>query len=203
MKAFLVEGLIALFGLQPTPVRLIFAVPPVPPLNSPSTSVVVLNVTINSAGDPQQVATVAGASPFFEASLDAVKEWKFSAADDSDIEHLVNVTFLYRPRQIFNSGSGIQLPESPVAGNRPASPTFISDVAYPVDSIAEGVVILELMISPYGVIEQINTVRDVPSLTVAARRAVAAWKFSPAISDGSPVPGISIVAISFLRPITN
>jgi outer membrane biosynthesis protein TonB len=97
----------------------------------------------------------------------------------------------------------MQLPESRIASTRPASPRLVYDAPYPVNSVAEGVVILELKILADGAIEQINTVRDIPPLTRAARTAVAAWKFSPAVRDGRPVEGTSIVAISFLRPVTN
>jgi len=201
MRSFLLATLLALLIVQPDVVRLTSATPPVPPLNSPFVGVVVLNVTIDSNGNVQNASDVAGVPPFLEASRNAIRYWKF-ATNDSASPQSVNVTFLYRSRQIFSSGSGIQLPGFPIAPNRPASPILVYDAAYPVDSVAEGVVILDLKISANGVIEQINTVRDIPSLTAAARRAVAAWKFSPAVSNGRPVEGTTIVAISYLRPVS-
>ncbi len=98
-------------------------------------------------------------------------------------------------------GPGTYLPQVPPASNQPPLPEFISDAPYPVNSIAEGVVILELKIGANGQIEQILTVHDVPSLTDAARQAAAAWKFSSARTGGKAVEGISIAVISFLRPV--
>ncbi|HLH31140.1 MAG TPA: energy transducer TonB, partial [Terriglobia bacterium] len=74
---------------------------------------------------------------------------------------------------------------------------------YPVNSVGEGVVILALRVSPEGVIQGMQVIRDVPSLTEPARNAVAGWKFTPARRSGVPVAGTAIVAISFLRPIVN
>jgi len=200
MKALLAFILIAMFIVQPVLPKLTYAIPPLPPLNTPFAGVVVLNVTIDSTGNVRNISTVAGASPFLKASFDAVKQWKFTTARDLNGERLVSVIFLYRPRQIFSSGSGMQLPERHSAA-QPALPTLISDASYPVNAVAEGVVILELKVSADGAIEQIKTIRDVPSLTDVDRKAVETWTFSPAVAAGRAVEGTSIAAISFLRPI--
>jgi TonB family protein len=202
MSAFIVPALAALLLLPPDSVKLMNAIPPLPPLNSPFAGVVVIDVTVDSGGNVQKASVVSGAPAFVQASLDAVQQWKFGAAPDGVEPRSVAITFLYRPPQLFSFG-GMQLPESRIASTRPASPRLVYDAPYPVNSVAEGVVILELRISADGAIEQINTVRDIPPLTRAARTAVAAWKFSPAVRDGRPVEGTSIVAISFLRPVTN
>ena len=200
MKPLLAIAFVATLLAQATPPQLRLAVPPIPPLNTPFGGVVVLNVAIDSAGTVRNISTVAGTSPFLKPSVDSVRRWKVTSVDSSK-KFVVSAVFLYRPRQIFSSGPGTYLPQVPPASNQPPLPEFISDAPYPVNSIAEGVVILELKIGANGQIEQIRTVHDVPSLTDAARQAVAAWKFSSARTGGKAVEGISIAVISFLRPV--
>jgi Gram-negative bacterial TonB protein C-terminal len=201
MKPLLAIALVRTLLVQATPPQLLLAVPPIPPLNTPFGGVVVLNVAMDSAGTVRNISTVAGASPFLKPSVDSVRRWKFTSAVDSSKKFVVSAVFLYRARQIFSSGPGIYLPQAPPASNQPPLPEFISDAPYPVNSVAEGVVILELKIGANGQIEQIRTVHDVPALTDAARQAVAGWKFSSARTGGKAVEGISIAVISFLRPV--
>jgi len=202
MKGLLTIALFSMLAAQATPSRLTYAVAPVPPLTMPSGGVVVLNVTIDPTGNVQSISTVAGASPFVEASVDAVRKWKFAGANSgSNAAKDQLVAFVYRPRVIFSEGEGIRFPETPRSADHGPLPLFISDGAYPVNSIAEGAVILDLQISPDGAVEQIRPVEEVPSLTEAARQAVGAWKFSPAVSGGKQVGGSCIAVISFLRPV--
>lgn len=77
------------------------------------------------------------------------------------------------------------------------------DANYPPTSIAGGTVVLQVAVSESGAITEIEVVRDIPSLTVAAERAVRQWKFAPAELDGRPVASTVIVAVSFTRPVLN
>jgi hypothetical protein len=170
------------------------AAPPVPPLNSPFTGLV--SMLVEPDGNGVTVSPLVGAAPFLDASVDAVKKWKFTRPTP------VSVTFLYRARQIFSAaGFPTELPEPQPAENRPPVLQVFVDPAYPATSIAEDVVMLELRISATGATERITVLRDVASLTDVAIKAVQDWKFSPALSGGKPVEGIAIVGISFLRPI--
>jgi outer membrane biosynthesis protein TonB len=174
-----------------------------PPLNSPYVGLVVLGAEPDAQGDVQNLSVLAGTDPFLEASLAAVKQWKFSAADRSQKRAAVSITLLYRARQVYSPVGAVEFPEWPLQDERPPLPRVVLDPEYPVRSIAEGVVILQLEISAAGIIERMDTVRDVPSLTEAARRTVENWTFSPALTGGKPAAGTAIVVISFLRPIVN
>jgi outer membrane biosynthesis protein TonB len=152
---------------------------------------VVLVVRPNGEGDVQGITPIAGSPPFLQTSLAAVKKWKFAPKQKP---FPVSVTLLYRPRQIFSTGgAGIEF-QAPEVRDGPPLPRVILDPTYTVNSLAEGVVILELSISEAGAVASIATIRDEPSLTPVARRAVDMWKFSP-------TKGTAIVAISFLRPV--
>jgi len=184
------HSLLVFFLWQSFATHLLSAVPPAAPLDSPFAGVVVLVVEPNGQGDAQGITPIAGSPPFLQTSLAAVKKWKFSPKQK---QFPVSVTMLYRPRQIFSTGAGIEF-QVPERRNGLHLPRLISDPPYPANSFAEGVVILELSISEAGAVESIATIRDEPSLTPVARRAVDMWKFSPN-------KGTAIVAISFLRPV--
>jgi len=150
----------------------------------------------DGSGNVVNVSALVGAAPFLDASVEAVKKWKFARPTS------VSVTFLYRARQVFSAaGFATEVPEPQPAEDRPPVLHVFTDPAYPVTSIAEDVVILELTISSTGETERVNVIRDVASLTDVAVKAVKDWKFSPAVAGGKPVEGTAIVGISFLRPI--
>lgn len=77
------------------------------------------------------------------------------------------------------------------------------EAAYPVNSIAAGTVVLEVMVSATGEIEEVKVVRGIASLTEAAERAVRRWRFAPATLDGRPVRSAVPVAFTFNRPVVN
>jgi outer membrane biosynthesis protein TonB len=83
----------------------------------------------------------------------------------------------------------------------PPQPTTIIDPGYPIDSIADGCVILELQIDSRGRVQKTDVIQDIPSLTSSATRAVSQWQFLPARQDGKAVPGTAIAVISFLKPV--
>jgi len=70
---------------------------------------------------------------------------------------------------------------------------------YPVNSIAQGTVVLEVTIGPSGRVEQVRVIRDIPSLTSESVKAVRGWSFRPARLDGRPVRTVIPVAFTFDR----
>lgn len=82
---------------------------------------------------------------------------------------------------------------------KPPEITSASDIPYPIQSIADGVVVLDASLDDKGAITGTTVVRDVPSLTSPAISAIRTWKFSPATRLGKPVPSTLRVAVVF-RP---
>jgi outer membrane biosynthesis protein TonB len=72
---------------------------------------------------------------------------------------------------------------------------------YPIQSVAQGTVVLELTVSAVGKIEAIKTVRDIASLTPEALDAMKGWKFDHAVFNAKPVPSTVVVAFLFRRPL--
>ncbi len=70
---------------------------------------------------------------------------------------------------------------------------------YPVNSVAQGTVVLEVTVGPSGRVEQVKVIRDIPSLTSEAVKAVRGWSFRPARLEGRPVRTAIPVAFTFDR----
>src|SRR5262245_33911306 len=125
------HSLLAFFLWQSVATHLLSAVPPAAPLDSPFAGVVVLVVEPNGQGDVQGITPIAGSAPFLQTSLAAVKKWKFAPKQK---QFPVSMTMLYRPRQIFSAGAGVEFQVSE-GRNGPPLPRLISDPAYPVNSV--------------------------------------------------------------------
>ncbi len=82
------------------------------------------------------------------------------------------------------------------------APTRIKDVPPVYPTIAQSVrvqgdVIIEATIGPDGKVENARVLRSVPLLDQAAVAAVLAWKYTPTLLNGQPVPIIMTVTVRF------
>jgi outer membrane biosynthesis protein TonB len=72
-----------------------------------------------------------------------------------------------------------------------------SDIPYPASTAAAGVVTLAVNLDGTGQIMNIQTLRDVPTLTTQATITLQNWTYRPASLNGRPVPSTLIVNIVF------
>lgn len=157
---------------------------------------------VDRQGNIGDLRLLLGRPPFAQSARQTVSQWKFvPARKEAPTDAKVGIFVLFRRRTLFTAGPTTyeynwRLRE----GERAPLPTRISDPRYPINTVAEGVVILQLQIDLSGAIGNIKVTRDVPPLTAAAQAAVQEWTFSPARSKGQTVPGTAVVAISFVRP---
>jgi len=77
-----------------------------------------------------------------------------------------------------------------------------SDVQYPLQTMAEGIVVADVSLSASGEIADINVVSDIPPLTDAAETSLRTWKFKPASRDGVSVVSQMMVAFVFRHAVT-
>jgi TonB family protein len=83
---------------------------------------------------------------------------------------------------------------------KPAEVISATDIQYPIRSIADGVVVLDVSLDGKGAVTGSTVVRDILSLTSVATASIQSWKFTPASQRGRPVPSIIRVAIVFRPP---
>jgi hypothetical protein len=185
----------------PGPVHLSTAVVPRPPSKTAETGLVILSASVDSTGIPACIEVVQGASPFIEPALVAVRQWTF---DTKNIKTPADVTIamLFRARTTLpDRPSLFDMPCEPSSTDGPPTPSTIVDPGYPIESIAEGSVILQLQIDSSGIVQRTDVIREVPSLTSSATCAVSQWRFLPAKRNGKAVPGTAVAVISFLSPV--
>jgi TonB family protein len=185
-----------------TPPEIESAPAPAHPAQTVEGGTVAFEAQVNRQGSIEDLRLLLDRPPFTESARQSVSQWRFvPARKEAAIDSKVGVFVLFRQRALFTTGPAKQqydwlLPED----ERAAFPTTITYPRYPANTVAEGVVILQLHIDPRGAIGTIKVIRDVPPLTAAAQAAVEEWTFSPARSEGQTVPGTAVVAISFVRP---
>jgi hypothetical protein len=80
---------------------------------------------------------------------------------------------------------------------------YASDISYPEDSGAAGMVTLCVSLDSAAHITGIQVVRDVPQLTGAALTAVSGWTFAPALVNGAAAPSTIAVDILFAPEFIN
>lgn len=97
-------------------------------------------------------------------------------------------------------------PKGPVrVGGQIQPPALVQRVepVYPgvaVSAHVQGVVILEALVDPEGRVKDVKVLRSVPLLDKAAIDAVMQWRYSPVVLNGTPVPFILTVVVSFSLP---
>ena len=105
-----------------------------------------------------------------------------------------------------DSGRPADDPDGPFRiGGGIAPPTKVVNVdpVYPPEARAarvQGVVILEVTLSPTGDVSDVDVLRSVPLLDEAAVAAVRQWRYEPTLVDGVPVPLLLTVTVNFGLP---
>jgi len=82
---------------------------------------------------------------------------------------------------------------------KPAEVVSANDVQYPIRSVADGIVVLDLSLDANGAVSGSDILRDIVSLTPTAASSVQSWKFNPASENDTPQPSEMTVAFAF-RP---
>ena len=196
IQLFLINASLWLLTQVGLPLRADLVVPPPQPQNMVAPAVTVLDVDIDSLGRPRP-HMLAGASPYIQSSVVTVAQWRFAVPPTTNAR--TSVTFLFRPPLIYPQPLPppfILLEES----DRPALPQEIVDPGYPVASIAQDAVILEVVVGETGTPLQIRVISGDVALAGISSQAVQRWRFRPAMVGGNAVPSTTFVVISFLRP---
>src|SRR5205807_2620383 len=85
---------------------------------------------------------------------------------------------------------------------KPAEVVSATNAQYPPNSIAEGVVVLDVSLTERGQVVEVGALRDIPSLTSAAASEVQSWRFKPASQDGMVQASAMTVAFVYRPPVS-
>jgi outer membrane biosynthesis protein TonB len=79
----------------------------------------------------------------------------------------------------------------------PPDITSASDIPYPLDNVASGLVSLAVNVDPGGHVQNVQVVRGISGLTAVVTNAVNTWSFSPGRMDGNQVASTINVQVVF------
>src|SRR5437879_13673014 len=85
---------------------------------------------------------------------------------------------------------------------KPAEVISATNAQYPPNSIAEGVVVLDVSLTERGQVVEVGALRDIPSLTSAATSEVQSWRFKPASQYGMLQASALTVAFVYRPPVS-
>ena len=96
-------------------------------------------------------------------------------------------------------GMGLAMPAPAKHSQTFTAPDVLtaSDIPYPASTAATGVVTLAVNLDGTGQIMNIQTLRDIPTLTTQATITLQNWSYKPASVNGRPVPSTLVVNIVF------
>jgi TonB family protein len=179
------------------------------PMNSATTGIVTLDVSVDATGTVQNVRVVRDVPPLTSAAQSAVQSWQFTPAlvNGQPAAGTVRINVVFNP---FNP-SGVGLPSPPLQPANssgaaatgdfsPAQVTAASYATYPPHTVMAGTVVLQVHVGSSGKVQGVIVVRGTGSLNGTAARAVKAWQFMPASYQGKTVASDVVVAYVFALP---
>jgi TonB family protein len=160
-------------------------------------------------------------APVIAAAIEAVKQWRYEAPFDgpltfdvsvpvgsqgADLQTAASGPFQIQADRIAFGAAAAPLPGAPVriggAVRQPVKTRHVNPVYPPIAQSArvQGVVILELVISTEGQVQDARILRSIPLLDQAALDAVRQWEFTPTLLNGAPTPVVMTVTVQFSLP---
>ena len=79
----------------------------------------------------------------------------------------------------------------------PPDVTSATDIPYPVEVLASGLVTLSVNVSASGQPDNVQVLRDIPGLTSVAASLVKTWSYAPGKLDGNPAPSTITIEVVF------
>ncbi len=163
-----------------------------------------LDALVDADGKLSDVQVLNGDPPFLDVALDAVRTWSFEAAklDGRSVAGHIGIVFQFPQSFLPAVTSRERNYKEPLAdaADRGALPVATIEPDYPVNSIAEGSVVLYGLVDPDGQLTSTSVVRNVDSLSATTDAAVHHWKFVSGKQAGAKAESAVIVVVTFRRP---
>ncbi|MGH9748215.1 MAG: energy transducer TonB [Candidatus Acidiferrales bacterium] len=176
------------------------------PVEIVGAGLVTLSLNLSVAGQPPAVQVLRDVPGLTSLTSSIVAGWTYTPGklDGNAAPSTINIEVVFNPGD-FN-GQNLKVP--PVApapppfpaGYLPAEVAVGSYASYPMNSVATGAVVLDVLVDKNGNAKKIGVVRDVPSLTREAIAAVKRWTINPATFNGKPIASKLVVAYVFRSP---
>jgi TonB family protein len=188
------------------PAEVVSADKAIRPYNSVAFGTVLLQITIDAAGEAQEITVVRAIPSLTESALKSAKKWKFNPAklDGKPVRSTIQLAFVFVPPVTGASSRAVTRDSAaaPIAFE-PARVVSPDETMYPPLSIAAGTVVLQVMVGPAGEAVETKVVRGIPSLTEQAMRSVKKWTFAAAQLGGRRVRSTVYIAYVFTPPVSD
>ncbi|GAH01546.1 unnamed protein product, partial [marine sediment metagenome] len=177
---------------------------PVQPPQVPGGGQVLLELTVGDDGKVLKGHTLRSTPPFTELLVDAVRLWRFQPAEDRghEVESGVLVAALFRPPTLMGPAAGEPAKDVTPPSTLIPMPYTMVQPDYPPGALADGVVLVEIIVERDGTVEAARVLRSSAAFDQASTDAVLQWKFRPARRDGQPVPSFAYIIFGFRQPVT-
>jgi TonB family protein len=180
-----------------TPARLVDGAPPAIPVEAVSGGEVFVEATVTRTGAVSDVAALRITPPFTQSVLDAVRDWRFQTADQSQ----VLIACVFRPPTL----NGVTLGEPPrdvtAASEDVAVPVKTVIPLYPPMALADGAVIVHVTVGVDGRVANATAVRSAAAFDESAVAAARQWLFRPARIDGRLEQTAAFLVFAFRQPV--
>jgi len=177
------------------------------PISSGAAGVVVVAVNLDATGAIKATETLRDIPSLTSPVLLAIPKWTFKPAtlDGKGIDSTIVVSIAFNPSNYRLTGS-----EAPALGKElevlspdangflPPKTTGASWAEYPINSVAQGAVVLDVHVNHDGRVKRMTTVWG-PFLAKTSTEAAKRWAFEPATLNGMPV-GADVVVGYVYRP---
>jgi len=179
------------------------------PVNTTTTGMVSLWVSLDTNGSVQNIQVAQDIPPLTAAAQASVQKWTFKAATwhgkSAATPFPVHVVFNpYNPGAT-SIGGGVRVPAAVPSNQVNFMPPQVREASYafyPPNTQAEGTVVLSVSVDKSGHSSDIRVVRGAHPLTDAAVDVVKQWGFQPAMRDGAPAAGRLCIAFVFQRNLS-
>lgn len=197
--------------------RILQLIPPEYPVAAQEddvTGTVVVEVTVNAAGEVSGFNVIGGPPALHNPTITAVRQWRFERARTADV-FVVELGYQLTVREgrrvpgwsfiLRNRGAVAAVPTAngPLrVGGNIKPPRKIKDVRpiYPADAQAarvQGIVVIEVTIGADGRVTNTKVLRSIPELDQAAIDAVRQWEFEPVLMNGVATAVIMVATVNF------
>src|SRR6202046_1891488 len=177
------------------------------PIENVASGLVSISVNLSATGQVQDVQVVRDIPGLTEVATSIVKAWTFvpGKLDGRAVPSTINVQVVFNPGGPQNQQLQVQPGNLVTPPNPPGYITpeiaAASYAVYPPNSVANGAVVLDLVIDKYSEVKKPIAIRSVPSLTGAAISAVKTWTVNPATFNEKKLDAKLVVAFVFRQPI--
>lgn len=181
------------------------------PIKSVASGVVVVAVNLDSAGRIEKTEVLRDIPSLSAPLLLAIDKWTFkpAALGGKAVNSTIVVNILYNPSDYRLGGAmapalgkELRVLTPNAAGFVPPKIISAAWAEYPLNSVAQGSVILDARVSPQGHVSQITPVWRNQSLTTASVEAAKDWTFHPATRNGEALAANAVVGYVFRPPNT-